>query len=639
MYYFVSLSIERFYSDTLVREEPKLADQPLIVHHDKHVLDLNPVAEASGARVGMALSEAKALLRGGCFVRWEEEAYRDAQEAWLQLCTEFTDTIEPDRQHSAYLDFSLHPEIDSLVWSLQKKLFEELGWKCRTGVACTKWIAKVAEMVNGDGELPCPYIEPCTHPIRFLAGLPTRYLLPVPEVDRMRLRFLGYHKIGEVAAVPLPALREQFGEEGLLVFQAAHGGVQQCVRAEFPKGSVASRFRFESAVDNTESLDEGMREVAKKLSENLRARDLQGNQLELAFEGEEGQIWKSQRKFIKPMQSSKAIFMGMKMIESQGRGEQALGLGPSALGEGRGERVVGRGDGSALGLGPRALGEGRDGLALGLGPSALGEGRDGLALGLGPSALGEGRGDGSALGIGPRALGEGRDGLALGLEPSALGEGRGDGSALGIGPRALGTESHPQSMLSSNLSPNTSLAPNAQGPKPKAVPLPNTQHPTPNTPPSPNAQGPKPKAVPLPNTQHPTPNSSPAPNAQSPMPKASPFPNTQHPTPNASPAPKAQSPMPKACPPLPSTPYPLPSTIPATITEIRARMTNLQSSECFQRELSGAHSAAERSSSTAAAFQHIRTVFGDHAIEVAGQLKEPRRKQLLRFWKDATGWS
>jgi nucleotidyltransferase/DNA polymerase involved in DNA repair len=427
MYYFVSLSMERFYADTLVRGDAKLADKPLIVHHEKQVLDLNSVAEASGARVGMALSEAKALLRDGCFVRWEEEPYRETQEAWLQLCADFTDTIEPEQQHSAYLDFSQHPEIDSLVWRLQRRIFEELGWKSRTGVGCTKWIAKVAEMVNGDGELPCPYLEPCTHPIRFLSGLPTRYLLPVPETDRMRLRFLGYHKIGEVASVPLPALREQFGEEGLLVYQAAHGGVQQCVRAEYPRDSVATRFRFEGAVEDLQVLDEGMRLVAGQLSETLRVKDLQGSQLELAFEGEDGDVWKNIRKFMKPMQSGKAIYGGMKLISQCGEGQHQKAFDP---------------------------------------------------------------------------------------------------------PQHSIINTSPESPQPSNLKP-----------------------------------------------------------------------------------------------------------LPLLITEIRARMSDLKPAERFQRELSGAHSAVERKSNTLSAFQHIRTVFGDHAIEVAGERKEPRRKQLLRFWKDATGWS
>ncbi|HEY3780759.1 MAG TPA: hypothetical protein VGL56_06735 [Fimbriimonadaceae bacterium] len=396
MHYFLSISLERFYSETLIGAEPSLSSRPLIVHYEKKVLDMNDLAEEAGAKIGMALSEAKALLHGGSFVAWEEEPYRDARNRWLDICTDFTDVIEPDRQNSAYLDFSLHPDPSAVAWRLQKQLFETLGWKSRVGIAGTKWIAKVSEIVNGDGELPLPQLEPCHHPIRFLSNLPTEYLLRVAEIDRMRLKFLGYRQIGEICKVPLSVLREQFGEEGLLIHQASHGGVHQKVSAVYPKDCVSTRIRFESPVDSLETLSRAYLDLAKSLSSALHERDMQGNELELILEFEEGEIEKKRRKFMKPMQSTKAILSSIKLVAAE---------------------------------------------------------------------------------------------------------------------------------------------------------------------------------------------------------------------------------------------------ITQPIGEIRAIMINLEPARRFQRELTGAHTAEERVSSTVAAFNHIRTVFGDHAIEVAGQVREPRRKMLMRFWKDATGWS
>lgn len=396
MHYFLSISLERFYSETLMKAEPSLSNRSLIVHYDKQVLDMNDLAEEAGAKIGMSLSEAKALLHGGSFVAWEEEPYRKERDQWLDICAEFTDVIEPDRQHTAYLDFSLHPDPSAVSWRLQKQLFECLGWKSRVGIACTKWIAKVSELVNGDGELPFPQLEPCHHPIRFLSGLPTNYLLPVSETDRMRLKFLGYRQIGEICKVPLTVLREQFGEEGLLIHQASHGGVHQKVNAVYPKDSVSTRIRFDAPIDSLETLLHAYMDLAKSLSASLHERDMQGNEIELTLEFEEGETEKKRRKFTKPMQTTKAIFSSIKLLAAD---------------------------------------------------------------------------------------------------------------------------------------------------------------------------------------------------------------------------------------------------INQPIGEIRAIMVNLERAHRFQRELTGAHTADERTSSTVAAFNQIRTVFGDHAIEVASQVREPRRKQLMRFWKDATGWS
>src|SRR5438105_8488027 len=411
MHYFLSLSLEHFYVGVNAKTPPNaiichhLPSNPIIVHHQKHVLDIDRKAGEAGAKIGMVLSEAKALLPGATFLAWEEEHYREAQEKWLDVCAQFSDVIEPDTQCSAYLDLTGHPDPLAIAWQLQSELKEKLGWQTHIGIAGSKWIARVAEIISTEGEFGSPYEAACKEPASFLAPLKTKMLLTIPEEHRMRLRFLGYRTIGEVATVPLNVLQEQFGREGLLIHQAARGGVFQRVMPVYPKDSVASRMRFEGGLDNTEALYPALQHLAESLADLLIARGAQGNELSAIVETEEGEEKKLHRKFMKPMQTPRAIYAGLKLL----------------------------------------------------------------------------------------------------LDPVL----------------------------------NTSTL----------------QHS--NTP----------------------------------------------------------------------------------ILTLRIRLSNLQPAEKFQRELSGAYCASERISSTHAAFNHIRTVFGDHAIEVASERKEPRRKLLMRAWKHATGWS
>jgi impB/mucB/samB family len=168
MHYFLSISLERFYSETLIQAEPSLSSRPLIVHYNKKVLDMNDLAEEAGAKTGMALSEAKALLHGGSFVAWEEEPYRDARNRW-------------------------------------------------------------------------------------------------------------------------------------------RGGVNQKVNAVYPKDSVSTPIRFDSPVDSLETLSRAYLDLAKSLSSALYERDVQGNELELTLQFDEGEVEKKRRKFMRRMQSTKAI--------------------------------------------------------------------------------------------------------------------------------------------------------------------------------------------------------------------------------------------------------------------------------------------------------------------------------------------
>lgn len=75
------------------------------------------------------------------------------------------------------------------------------------------------------------------------------------------------------------------------------------------------------------------------------------------------------------------------------------------------------------------------------------------------------------------------------------------------------------------------------------------------------------------------------------------------------------------------------------LSAIYARMPDLEAAPRFQKELDGGATTAERNNLVDAAFSHIRTVFGDGAIQVAAQIVQPRRTAVLRAWKDATGWA
>ena len=102
--------------------------QPVVVVKDKAVLDANAAALERGVQPGMTLREAKAILHDGKFVEWEPDEYREAQCAWLDLCAEFTDVVEPEEQHTAYLDLSMHPNPGEIL----DRVTEQLGhWATR----------------------------------------------------------------------------------------------------------------------------------------------------------------------------------------------------------------------------------------------------------------------------------------------------------------------------------------------------------------------------------------------------------------------------------------------------------------------------------------------------------------------------
>jgi nucleotidyltransferase/DNA polymerase involved in DNA repair len=307
VHYILFLSLERFYSRTLLLQQPELANRPLVVHREKRVLDVDALAESLGIAPGMPLGEAKAIGRGGAFVAWEEEPYREEQERWLEVCAEFADVIEPVEQHEAFVDLSLHPEPLEVADVLASTIEQRLGYSCQFGVAPVKWIARVAAE-SPAGLSTTSFLDP----LAFIAPLPVE-LLPVPAAQKQRLRFLGYTRIGVVREVPLDVLKAQFGEEGLTIWQAVRGGGHEQVQALYPRDALAERLELDPPAELLPPLHQALEKIGERLATELVERDLQGKEIELFLESEKGQVGVS-RKFVKPAQGKPSLMPCLRLL-------------------------------------------------------------------------------------------------------------------------------------------------------------------------------------------------------------------------------------------------------------------------------------------------------------------------------------
>lgn len=269
------------------------------MHRDKQVIDVNKRALEAGARIGMALTEAKALSSNASFVAWEEEEYKLEQAEWLDLCTEFSDRIEPVEQHAAYLDFSLHPEPEVLIHRLQAILHRKYE-SMSIALAPNKWIAQ-QKALNNDA----PFANWSVH------------TLPVTHKTKLRLEFLGYRTIDSLKGVSLETLRGQFDDEGLLVYQSVRGGGIQEVQALYPPRAASGVYRFETLTQDESQIAQAIGAIAKKLSARLVDRDWQGSSVKVVIEGENGSVQVRHRTFSKAFQDYRSVFVALKMVVGQ----------------------------------------------------------------------------------------------------------------------------------------------------------------------------------------------------------------------------------------------------------------------------------------------------------------------------------
>jgi len=294
------LEIQRFYTS-------HWDDDPLVVARDGHVLDATKSAEARGVHPGLTLTQARAISQDCKVKNWDRNDYEAKQKAWLDACIDFTDVIEPHDQHTAWLDLSPHPEPTEVAERLIRKLTKKTGLSVRYGAAPTAWLARLAADQDDCGLA-------LRDPQAFLAPLSVRTLSPVAPEHRERLAFLGYSKVGDVAQLPLEVLKAQFDEAAFAIQGAATGTLTQSVRPLYPEGMIAERLVFEGTVEDTETIREACRTLARRLGDRLSAEGVESGKVRMTLELEDSRTKTLSRIFSKPLRDARTALAALCLL-------------------------------------------------------------------------------------------------------------------------------------------------------------------------------------------------------------------------------------------------------------------------------------------------------------------------------------
>ncbi len=273
---------------------------PVVVVRDQTVLTANKEARRRGIRSGISVRQAHAIVEGCKFKPWCKADYEERQRAWLDVCLDFTGIIEPDEQHSAWLDLSLHPKPIDIAERLVRTLNKTTGHAIKHGSGPSKWISTLA-LSQENGSLAD------RDPRRFLEPLPTSLLLPVLPAHRERLYFLGYRTIGQVAALSLTVLQEQFDEDAFAIQSAAKGSLTQLPVPRYPLNSVHECFIFDGPPETAEIVTNAKHALSKRIGERLSAHNQQSGKLNVAIEFEGGKIKHLSRTFTKLLRCPRSV--------------------------------------------------------------------------------------------------------------------------------------------------------------------------------------------------------------------------------------------------------------------------------------------------------------------------------------------
>ncbi len=221
------VDMDAFFAAIELKRHPELIGRPVVVGgrgdpQSRGVVSTATYeARAFGIRSGMALRLAWRLCPDAVFLPVDFDAYVRMSERFKAVLPAFSPTIEDGGIDEAYLDVSHADDPAAVGLAIKRRVKDATGLTCSIGIAPNKLLAKLATdmqkpdglTVLAEGDIPGK-----------VWPLPANKLLGVGPKTEARLAQMGVSTIGELAALPLERLVEDFGEaRGRYLYDAARG--------------------------------------------------------------------------------------------------------------------------------------------------------------------------------------------------------------------------------------------------------------------------------------------------------------------------------------------------------------------------------------------------------------------------------
>jgi len=259
---------------------PELKGKPVVVggRPDRRgvVASASYEARAFGLHAGMPLVTARRLCPQAIFIEGSFTKYREASQRFMAILADFSPYLEPVSLDEAYLDVtgfeSIHGSIHQMALAIKQRIKDEAGLPSSIGIAGCKVIAKIAaEQSKPDGLLDIAAGEERS----FLAPLPIAKLPGVGEKTEGILNGLGINTIGQLANMPLSALKGHFGVFGELLHRHANGIDDRKVEPPAAAKSISRETTFGQDIRDRSLLKATLGYLSERVGAELRQKGRQ----------------------------------------------------------------------------------------------------------------------------------------------------------------------------------------------------------------------------------------------------------------------------------------------------------------------------------------------------------------------------
>lgn len=329
---------DAFYATIEKRDDPSLADKPLIVGGGKRgvVATACYIARTYGVRSAMPMFQARRLCPHAVVLPPDMTKYARVGREVRALMLELTPLVEPVSIDEAFMDLSgtdrLHGRSPARSLArFARRVEETLGITVSVGLSENKFLAKIAS----DLDKPRGFsVLSRTEARAFLAPRPVTFIWGVGKAMGEHLAREGFRTIADLQRADSTELMRRFGAEGLRLSRLAHGIDERAVDPERETKSVSAETTLEEDVALFRPLERRLWALSEKVSARLKAKELAGATVTLKLKTADFKLRTRARSLGAPTQLAAKIFAaGRELLarETDGTRFRLIGIGVSAL--------------------------------------------------------------------------------------------------------------------------------------------------------------------------------------------------------------------------------------------------------------------------------------------------------------------
>lgn len=332
------MDCDAFYASVEKRDNPELADKPVIIGGGKRgvVSTACYVARIRGVRSAMPMFQALKLCPNAVVIKPRMQAYVEASKAIRAMMEQMTPAIEPLSLDEAFLDLSgtqkLHGAPPAVMLArLIVRMKTELGLSGSVGLSHNKFLAKVAS----DLDKPHGFsVIGKAETDAFLRDKPVRMIWGVGEATRISLEKAGIRTFSDLLRWDRQDLSTRFGSMGDRLWHLARGQDRRRVSAHTPMKSISNETTFFEDTSHPDILDGHLWRMSEKVADRAKAKGLAGRVVTLKLKRSDHSLISRRVSLREPTQLADTIYRTARGLFDQVKEHGAyrlLGTGISDL--------------------------------------------------------------------------------------------------------------------------------------------------------------------------------------------------------------------------------------------------------------------------------------------------------------------